>query len=319
MIESDDFRDTLPPLTRPDDFYDFWDASLQSLSTEAYDIQFSQQKKTDTGLHLQWLQFRSLNGAVIHGYCLSWQDDTPRPLVIHTHGYVGQSEEMWHWARQGLHVFGFDLRGMGRSRNAIATVAKEGYVLTGIENPHHSVLRGAVCDYLRAADIALELVSTARVKRLLFYGYSFGGALALMATAVSQRPEMLVSAVPTLGWADGRRKLVKDGSGYEINRYLASHKHKEAAVMHGLRYFDTMNFADRVRCPTLMGLGLRDRIVPAATVYAIINHMTCPLVIREYPVSHTTEPEEQRWQEYEAEWLKLAFNGVSASFAHTQG
>ena len=82
-----------------------------------------------------------------------------------------------------------------------------------------------------------------------------------------------------------------------------------------LRYFDTMNFADLVSCPLLIGLGMRDPIVPAATVYAIINHLACPHEIREYPVSHSPEdPETALWSHFEREWIELAVNGLPDSF-----
>jgi len=55
--------------------------------------------------------------------------------------------------------------------------------------------------------------------------------------------------------------------------------------------------------------------VPAATVYAIINHLSCRHEIREFPVSHDPDdPETELWSRFEREWLVLAINGVPDSF-----
>jgi cephalosporin-C deacetylase-like acetyl esterase len=81
-----------------------------------------------------------------------------------------------------------------------------------------------------------------------------------------------------------------------------------------LSYFDTVSFADRIRCPTLVGLGLKDHVVPAKTVYAIANHLAGPHEIMEFPVSHSDHPDEQLWRRFEAKWMKLATHGIPPGF-----
>ena len=112
----------------------------------------------------------------------------------------------------------------------------------------------------------------------------------------------LAVAVPTFGWASGRRRLVKEGSGQEINEYLERHTSHEDAVMETLSYFDTVNVADRVGCRSIVGVGRRDKVVPAATVYAIANHMSPPPEIIELPVSHSDDPDERHWTRFDERW-----------------
>jgi cephalosporin-C deacetylase len=81
-----------------------------------------------------------------------------------------------------------------------------------------------------------------------------------------------------------------------------------------LSYFDPMNFAVDIRCPTLVGLGLEDDVVPAPTVYAIANHLTGPREVVRLPVSHTDRPEEKLWDRFEAYGLRLATRGVPPDF-----
>lgn len=306
------YRSICPPLSRPDDFDEFWQQTLNELATVPMDINIFKTFQHADGLLERWFHFPSLKNIDITAYCLSWDNKQDRPLVVYTHGYLGQCEVMLDWARQGLNIIGIDLRGMGRSQQASLPIADEGYILTGIESPQNSILRGVVCDFIRASELtqALSLTSS----RQIFYGHSFGGALSLIASALSNKPDLLVSGVPTLGWAKGRRKLVKRGSGHEINLYLQRHPEQEDQLMQVLRYFDTMNFADRIQCPCLVGAGQQDDVVPVETVYAICNHLACPHEIREMPVSHSDLPLEALWLNFEAEWLQLATQGPPTDF-----
>jgi cephalosporin-C deacetylase-like acetyl esterase len=117
----------------------------------------------------------------------------------------------------------------------------------------------------------------------------------VMAQAVSHLASYLAVAVPTFGWAAGRRVLVKKGSGHETNKCLATGRSTETDVMRTLSYFNTINFADRVGCRALVGIDSRDDVVPAKTAYAVVNHMVPPPEVLELSVSHSTDLEEARW------------------------
>ena len=311
--EPTDYRNYCPSLTRRSDFNAFWEETLEILGQQDLAVRIQLQESRPNGLCLQWLSYESFGGATIQAYLLKWPDDKPRPLVIHTHGYIGQCDIMWPWAERGMHVLGFDIRGKGRSRSAIPVYSDDGFVLTGIESHRTSVLRGAVCDYVRAHEVALHLLNNEPASTV-FFGTSFAGALAMMAAAITQVPDLLVAGVPSLGWAEGRRQLVQNGSGREINQYLLRHPEQTTQVMNALSYFDTMNFADLIECAALIGLGLRDDIVPAPTVYAIVNHLKCRHEIREFPVSHSSDPQEVLWESFDNEWLELATAGIPDSF-----
>lgn len=299
---------TSPPLTARADFWPFWRRTLDELAQGAPDPVVLHTTALCRGPKLQWVTLRSLGAKRITAYLLHWEDARPRPLLVYTHGYGSQVEEAWGWARRGLHVVGVDVRGFGRSREPDRPLSRHGYVLTGIDSPATSILRGAVCDFVRAHRWARSRLG-ARVLRTVFHGHSFGGALALMAAAVALPPDLLAVGVPTFGWAWGRRRLVRRGSGKEINDYLAVHPERETQVMDTLSYFDPMNFAPRVPCPALVGVGLVDEVVPPETVYAIANHLRLPAQVMEFPTSHTDRPEEAAWEVFEARWLELALAG----------
>ena len=270
---------------------------------------------TTEGNRITPIRFASLGGADIQGFFIGPEADTGgrrRPLVVTTHGYNSQSNpvvDARHVAASGADLLCFDVRGFGLSRAACA-VDPGGYILTGIEDPRKSILRGAVCDYIRAAEVGALL--QAGGGGTVFHGRSFGGALAIMAQAVAPRADYLVAAVPTLGWAAGRRRLATGGSTLEVNDHLTRRPAAEAAVMRTLAYFDTVNYADRVACDALVGVGLHDTVVPPATVYAIANRMTPRPEIMELPVSHTDLLEERHWVEFDRRWTSRVAGMSSA-------
>jgi cephalosporin-C deacetylase len=308
---------SVPPLTRQPDFFPFWRNTLDELATVPQAV-WHKDQDADQRLYLSQLEFASAGGARLRGYLHYWRDLRPRPLLVFTHGYNGQIQTVPQWARAGFHVLGFDVRGCGDSRQAAPKIAADGYILTGIEDQGLSILRGAVCDYIRAAEVGRALLGE-RLSRVVFYGFSFAGALAMMAQALTGMAEFLVVGVPTFGWMEGRRRLVRRGSGAEVNAYIAAHPEREAEVMRVLSYFDTMNFADRVHCPTLIGLGERDDIVPAATVQAIVDRLRCPYRLRRFPYSHSAHPDEARWAIFEEEWLALALAAGYGDLDAVQG
>jgi cephalosporin-C deacetylase len=302
-----------PPLTRSPDFGSFWEKTRAELGRISPAVSRESLGSEDLALEFERLSFDSLGGARVSGYAIRWKDDVSRPLVVHSHGYGGGLEPMFHWARMGLNVLGVEARGYGRSRDALPSLSPWGYVLTGIESPETHVLRGAVCDYMRAVEVGKEILDPF-VSRTVLNGTSFAGGLAVMAESILQVADFLVVAVPSFGWAEGRRLLVEDGSGQEINCYLEAYPEREEDVMLVLSYFDPMNFATEIRCPTLVGLGLEDNVVPAPTVYAIVNHLSVPHQVVRLPVSHTDLPEEKLWDRFEAYWLRLAVEGVPPNF-----
>ncbi len=292
-------------LDKPEDFDAFWNNTLSTLNNYTAEHEKTLQEKRG-GIQNYTIDVNSWNNTGIRGYCLHWDDSQARPLLIFTHGYNGKCDVQWQWAEMGFNVFGFDTRGFGRS---VIPIHKDGWILTGIESPENSILRGAICDYIRATEIARE-ITQACTSRTLYYGYSFGGAMALMAESLNQSADMVAVGVPSLGWMAGRRKLVKLGSGDEINRYIRQHKEQEENIMHTLSYFDTANFAPAIKKPTLIGIGLKDIVVPAETVQVICTHLHCPHMIRKFPYSHSNQPEEKLWQNFDKEWQEMALTGL---------
>jgi len=305
---SPEVRSLRPELTRPADFFEFWTTTLAQLDLQEPEVRTERLEESAHSV-LDRVSFRSLGGAAIQGYCLLRKDDLPRPLVIHAHGYNSASEVQHEWSRAGCHVVGFDVRGFGRSVTAVPDPSPHGWIVTGVRSPDTAVLRGAVCDYVRAVDIARPLVEerSGSISCVVASGVSFAGGLALLAQGHRPATDLLALGVPTFGWFEGRRRLRPGGSAGELNAYLDScSSDVERRVMATTAYFDAMNTAGLLRTPVVIGVGCVDPIVPPETVYAVINHLQVEREVWELPVSHSDAPEQALWGDFERRWLQLA-------------
>jgi cephalosporin-C deacetylase len=114
-------------------------------------------------------------------------------------------------------------------------------------------------------------------------GGSQGGALSLIAGAGRPEVRAIAADVPFM---TSIRDALKLGSSYpyeEVKDYLRLQPTYEEKALATLDYFDTVNFADQIKAPTLLSIGLRDDICPPQTGYALYNRLSCPKELRVYP------------------------------------
>ena len=305
-----------PFCTEPTDFDAFWSQTYDSLLEVEPRPMLARQNSPGPALTYDQLGFTSLGQIGISGYLLTHNSAEPKPLVIHSHGYNSQYDVMLHWANRGCHVLGIDFRGFGRSERL--ALASGSYVLTGIDSPHTSILRGNVADMVQAVRVGRMLLGD-RISSLTLYGFSFGGAMALMAATLGDTVDFVVAGQPTLGWHSERLRLAQAGTGAELRHYLDSNPSQRSRVMETLDYFDTLHFAARLQAPTLIGIGLDDAIVPSRSVIAISNHVAASrFEVRILPVSHSDDPRESLWSDFDNEWLGYTTDGLPDAFGDAE-
>ena len=68
------------------------------------------------------------------------------------------------------------------------------------------------------------------------------------------------------------------------------------STLRTLSYFDTMNMADRIQCPTVMGVGLQDQICPPTTNFAAYNRVAGQKLFKAYKdKGHGLGPTHRNW------------------------
>ena len=309
LAESDS---SSPLRSEPPDFDAFWSNTMEQLLEIDPEPTLARQKPPAGGLIYDLLTYRSFGNVSISGYLLTHDVPEPRPLIVHSHGYNSQYDVMLNWANSGCNILGIDFRGFGRSQHL--DLALGGYVLTGIGTASTSILRGAAMDLVQALRTARLLLGS-RLAATTLYGFSFGGAMALMAAALDTELDFMVVGQPTFGWHNERLRLSRAGSSAELNRYLGCKPGERGDVMQTLNYFDTMHTAARIKTPVMVGIGLDDDVVPSRSVMAVTNHLAAPQIeVRILPVSHSDDPRESLWAAFDDEWIEMARHGIPENF-----
>ncbi len=273
------FVDTTP---RPVDFDRFWDQTRAELAGTPVDLQVEPEPlRSNEDVEAQAVRFTSLGGARIFAWLCLPRGRSACPGLVLPPGYSGVPSVPRGWAALGYAALQVSPRGHHRSDGEVAP-GFPGYMTEGIEDPLTYIYRGAYCDIWRAVDVVLDRPEVDRA-RVGITGGSQGGALSLIGAA--GRPEIAAVAadVPFL---TGIRDSLRLGSSYpyaEIKDYVRRRPESEASVLGTLDYIDTLNFADRIKVPTLLSAGLSDDVCPPETAYALYNRLGCPRDIRTYP------------------------------------
>lgn len=273
----------------PSDLVPFWQEVVAELNATPLDLEL----RPEAG---EWYA-TSLGGRRIGGTYSAPPGAENLPQWIKGHGY-GSPEGSSRFEEPGFITLTVDARGYGRSK-APGDPGIPGWVISGIEDRRAYILRGAVADWIRAAQVARALPG-ANPRSTLLTGGSLGGGLAMLAAPWVPDLLGLIASVPTFGAYDLRTRLVKRGSGAEVNARLEKETDR-SIIRENLRYFDVVNIAPLIQVPSLVGLGVLDDVVPGETVAAIYHALGSERKeLFSYPCSHSTHPLDQRWAEFYA-------------------
>jgi cephalosporin-C deacetylase-like acetyl esterase len=118
-------------------------------------------------------------------------------------------------------------------------------------------------------------------KHLIVTGGSQGGGLSLILAGLNEHVTAAAAGVPAL--CDQRAELI--GRSATWPRLLAYAGHRSPDWVSMSEYFDGVNFARRIKCPTVVQVGFIDNTCPATSVYAAYNVITAPKYIFNGPLS----------------------------------
>ena len=115
---------------------------------------------------------------------------------------------------------------------------------------------------------------------LVVKGTSQGGLQSIVAAALDSRITGVAVSLPA--GCDNTAHMAGRAFGWPYWQAHAVGPDSDR-IMTTSRYFDAVNFARRVRCPVLVGLGLQETTCPAANVFAMANSLAGPVEIMVLP------------------------------------
>lgn len=210
------------------------------------------------------------------------------PCLIQYHGFTDSRGFPWqlmHWVLSGMAVIAVDCRGQGGKTGNCAHYSGCGQVgnvtTLGILDPREYYYRAVYVDCIKALDFAAGRPEV-DMSRIAVRGTSQGGALGMAVCALDERPALAIVNVP--GNSDLRTRVAgRHGSFSAVADYLMRWPDQAEQVLETLSYFDTMNMADRIRCPVFASVALGDDVCPARCYYGSYNRITSEKQITVYP------------------------------------
>jgi len=282
-------------LTRQDDFDEFWRKTLAALAATQPRVKMVRRADMDSKTHAVYeVRMHSLGGVRVGGWYEKPIAEGTYPAVLRVPGYGGDMRPTG--SSDPVAFFSFNVRGHGNSQDDVPGTPQD-YWVRGLDDKEGYYYQGAYADCVRAVDF---LVSRPEVdaRRIAITGGSQGGGLSLVTAALDRRISLCAPDIPFLcDWV----KYFKATDWPELNAWVdAKPRRSWETTLRTLSYFDALNFADRVRCPVLVGLGLQDDVCPAATIFAVYNRLSGPKEYRVYPhakhwVNSSHNDEHRRW------------------------
>ncbi|WP_442593800.1 acetylxylan esterase [Neobacillus sp. D3-1R] len=302
-----------PLLTSQEDFDLFWQG-------------MKNQVPNHPKVELKWIPYPVKQVKVADVHLFSW-DGTPlrawfitpehsstrTPALVHFHGYTdsrGHVHQYLKWALQGISVISFEVRGQGFSPDYAKYpngTQIQGWMTLGLEEKEQYYYANVYRDVLTCMNGVFQLENIDN-ERIGVFGESQGGALSIVAAALNQNIKILMSDYPFLAHFD-RALKISTGPYQEIQAYF---KFKDVEmknyekILRNLSYFDVMNFAPFITCPSLFCIGLEDSVTPPSTVFAVYNHLASKLKkIKIYPEygHELISPQEEERIDFVTEYL----------------
>lgn len=270
-------------VTKPEGYDAFWQETWERLQrvpleprVEPVALRSTQAVAVYEGHYTSWEGLR-----IACWYCIPRRPGLGshgrHPAIAFMPGYVsepplGAGKE---WARRGFACVVVAPRGKLRS-NAVFNPGYPGLLTHNLIDYQTYGYRGFYCDAWRAIDFLLSRPEV-DPERLGVTGSSQGGGLSIITAA--WRSEVK-AACPGAPYLCGMREAINLTHTYpyeEVNDYLRTYPERRNALLRTLDFYDGINMAPRVACPTLVNIGLIDPTCPPETGYAVYAALGSPV------------------------------------------
>jgi cephalosporin-C deacetylase-like acetyl esterase len=308
-----------PAAPAPADFDAFWKAKLKELKSVRANPQLEQAVSGKPGVAYWKIMMDNIRGTHIYGQIARPEtgETFPALLIVQWAGVYGlQKSWVTDRAAEGwlaLNIEPHDLpidESTNFYKNQFAGPLKDYWSIGNDDRDTSYFLRMYLSCY-RAVEY-LKTRSDWNGKTLVVMGDSQGGQQTLMIAGL--HPKNITAALALV--PAGGDMLAPDAGrapGWPHWYFNTDGKDPEK-VREASRYFDTANFARHIKCPVLVGLGLRDETCPPSSVLAAVSQITSPKEVVILPKSgHQDEHGTQAFynkRRYNA-WLPVLRQGES--------
>jgi cephalosporin-C deacetylase len=304
----------IKPVTKnPDDFDKFWQESKDLLAKIPMGAQIKPYPAKSTAtLDAFEVSFQTISGDALgrsrmYGILTKPKAPGKYPALLRVpgagvYGVPGIVKEAWeNTITLSLGVNGVPLTLEGSIYNDLMSGALSAYNRFNLDRKDRYYYRRVYLGCIRAVDYIFSLPEFDGVN-VGVIGSSQGGALSIVTAALDPRIRALVSIHPALsditGYMFGRAGGWPDIFADPVNRTKEN--------LDTEQYYDTVNFARRVKVPGIYSWGYNDTTCDPTSTYAAYNVITAPKTLHlELETGHfTVKPQEEKVAAWMQEMLK---------------
>ena len=275
---------------RPADFDAFWDMEVAKLSTHPVQINRRRYRITKSW-YCDEVEL-SVPGVVpVTGFLVVPEKALPKtlPAVIYFHGAGFKSSSVRSEFNDRAIVFDVNAHGIRNGMDKAfyfklnQSPPADRNIFSGLESPEDNYFKNMFLRTVRAVEFVKSLPEWDG-RTLIVAGRSQGGAQAIAAAALAKDVTLCIANVPALG----------DHGGAEAGRlpgWPVINPQKDPTVARTADYIDIINLASRIKCETLMSIGLIDSICPPVSVWLAYMELKCEKSMKFFPqMGHNAPP-----------------------------
>jgi cephalosporin-C deacetylase-like acetyl esterase len=269
-----------PSMPAPDDFDAFWKGKLADLAKVPENPVLEKGDSGTPGVDYYKVQLDNINGTHVYGQLArpTTGDKFPAMLVVQYAGlYPLQKGWVTGHAAQGwlvLDIMAHDLP-IDQPQafyDKLNNTTLKWYPAIGNDDRDQSYFVRMFMGDIRAATYLAERPDW-NGKTLVVTGASQGGLQSLVTSALDPAITDMIVVMPA--GCDNTGALAGRKPGWPY--WLAQANGKDPQKLQETsRYFDGVNFAERVKCPALVGMGLIDTTAAPSGVFAMFNQLGGP-------------------------------------------
>jgi cephalosporin-C deacetylase-like acetyl esterase len=270
---------SMPP---PDDFDKFWSDKIAALNAIPMNVQLTPVDIGQKGIEYFKITLDNINGSKIHGQLAKPAGGSNLPALLQVQwAGVYKLERGWvtdqarnGWLAMNIEAHDLPIDEAPEFYKKQAETALNDYPGIGNDNRETAYFLRMFLSCYRAVEYLTTQRPDWNKKTVLVHGGSQGGYQTLVIAGLHPAVTAFAASVPA--GCDHTGKAAKRAPGWPNWASRTWQKKDYNKMLETSRYFDAMNFAARIKCPGIIGVGLIDVTCPPEGVLATCNRIQGP-------------------------------------------
>jgi cephalosporin-C deacetylase len=265
----------------PDDFDAFWSEKIKELAAVPYETVLTPVDVGNPAIEYFKITMNNIRGSKIQGQIArpAGKKNLPAMLQVQYAGVYGlPKDSVINPAKSGwlsMNILAHDLPIDEKPEFYKEKSDKElaDYPLIGSDDREKSYFLRMFLSCYRAVEYLTQREDWDK-KALVVQGGSQGGYQSIVTAGIHPAVTAFAANVPA--GCDHTGKLAGRAPGWPNLAARLKGGKDGSKVQETSRYFDAMNFATKIKCPGLIGLGLIDPVCPPEGIFATLNQIKSP-------------------------------------------